>query len=472
MATIIIKNSGGSAVDIDDLGISIPATSQRTLLQTSGGEFTLDELDASSDLYTLVNAGTLVVNNGSSDLSTANGLLHLRIDTDWEIDDSYYTKTELQTSGSSNVHWDNITNAPAIGSVDWLDAGICRIEQLSSSPPASPSTNDFYIDTDDDHLYKYDGSSWNDQGAPATNDIVINKADNNIYKWNGSSWVSSSPSENNAMIVSDDGDSKQAQYVYNGTTWVKMADIDWGDHGSLSGLGDDDHTQYHNDTRGDARYYRQNQHINSSAGAADSGKPVVLDVTGHIDSSMIDDSDIDHGSIGGLADDDHTQYHNDTRGDARYYRQNQFINSSSGATDAAKPILTDATGKIDISFLPADADTNVMVADFGRGRSNQNSQWLRNSTGSVSNKTGPRAPKAITIVGMSVQTANNANATFYIRKNGASTNLGNVALSGVSGNHSYSLSINLSAGEFIGVYMDVSSGNVDHPIVQVYYTWQ
>lgn len=27
------------------------------------------------------------------------------------------------------------------------------------------------------------------------------------------------------------------------------------DHGALSGLGDDDHTQYHNDTRGDIRYY-------------------------------------------------------------------------------------------------------------------------------------------------------------------------------------------------------------------------
>jgi hypothetical protein len=26
------------------------------------------------------------------------------------------------------------------------------------------------------------------------------------------------------------------------------------DHSSLAGLGDDDHTQYHNDTRGDARY--------------------------------------------------------------------------------------------------------------------------------------------------------------------------------------------------------------------------
>jgi hypothetical protein len=27
------------------------------------------------------------------------------------------------------------------------------------------------------------------------------------------------------------------------------------DHGNLTGLGDDDHTQYHNDARGDARYY-------------------------------------------------------------------------------------------------------------------------------------------------------------------------------------------------------------------------
>ena len=31
------------------------------------------------------------------------------------------------------------------------------------------------------------------------------------------------------------------------------------DHGLLLGLGDDDHTQYHNNTRGDARYYTQSQ---------------------------------------------------------------------------------------------------------------------------------------------------------------------------------------------------------------------
>lgn len=38
------------------------------------------------------------------------------------------------------------------------------------------------------------------------------------------------------------------------------------DHGTLPGLGDDDHTQYHNDTRGDARYYQQSQ-VDSLLGA-------------------------------------------------------------------------------------------------------------------------------------------------------------------------------------------------------------
>lgn len=48
--------------------------------------------------------------------------------------------------------------------------------------------------------------------------------------------------------------------------------------------------------------------INTSAGAADAGKPIVLDADGHIDATMINDADIDHGSLGGLLDDDHTQY--------------------------------------------------------------------------------------------------------------------------------------------------------------------
>lgn len=36
-----------------------------------------------------------------------------------------------------------------------------------------------------------------------------------------------------------------------------IAALEVTDHGALSGLDDDDHTQYHNDTRGDARYIRK-----------------------------------------------------------------------------------------------------------------------------------------------------------------------------------------------------------------------
>ncbi len=50
------------------------------------------------------------------------------------------------------------------------------------------------------------------------------------------------------------------------------------------------------------------EHINSSAGVGSAGLPIVLDAAGKIDSSMINLGSIDHGALTGLGDDDHTQY--------------------------------------------------------------------------------------------------------------------------------------------------------------------
>jgi len=68
------------------------------------------------------------------------------------------------------------------------------------------------------------------------------------------------------------------------------------DHGELTGLEDDDHTQYHNDSRGDSRYSQ----LDHSHDAYD----------GHIASGEIHftEASIDHGSISGLDDNDHPQY--------------------------------------------------------------------------------------------------------------------------------------------------------------------
>lgn len=49
--------------------------------------------------------------------------------------------------------------------------------------------------------------------------------------------------------------------------------------------------------------------------------------------------------------------------DARYYRENEFINASTGVSDAAKPILTDAAGLIDTSFI--DVSGLEAVLDHG-----------------------------------------------------------------------------------------------------------
>ena len=110
-----------------------------------------------------------------------------------------------------------------------------------------------------------------------------------------------------------------------------IAAVDGGvtDHGALTGLDDDDHSQYHTDARGDARYSALG-HTHAAtdivsgtiatarlgSGTANSSSFLRGDQTWQTISSGV----TDHGALTGLADDDHSQYHTDARGDARYLR--------------------------------------------------------------------------------------------------------------------------------------------------------
>ena len=92
------------------------------------------------------------------------------------------------------------------------------------------------------------------------------------------------------------------------------------DHGDLSGLGDDDHTQYYNQTRGDARYLQSvpQQDHGGLAGLGDDDHTQYYNQTRGDARYLRSVPQQDHGGLAGLGDDDHGQYYNQTRGDARY----------------------------------------------------------------------------------------------------------------------------------------------------------
>lgn len=212
MWAVIIKNNEITDYTIEDLGITVDATSSINF----HAQFSYDELASSDDLREAIQNGDLVVNDGVSDLSTADGVNYLSLENLKHLEENYYNKTELQTSGQSAVHWGNITNAPSFGSVSWLEPTKARILGFYSVAPAG-TEGDFYVDTDDDHLYRFTSSSWIDQGVSAGDRIIaLDSTSENIFEYTGSTWDDAGqPSDNDAVIVDDDGDFKPSMYVYD-----------------------------------------------------------------------------------------------------------------------------------------------------------------------------------------------------------------------------------------------------------------
>ena len=143
--------------------------------------------------------------------------------------------------------------------IEWQDS---VLDRDLSAPPGGPTTGDRYI-------------------VKPTGTGAWNTHDNEIAEWDGAAWQFTVPTV--GMTVAIDDENKNIRW--NGSAWVFFGTTI--DHGNLAGTGDDDHTQYHNDARGDARYFRETEHLDSSAGAGDAGKPIKLDSNGEVDSSML-----------------------------------------------------------------------------------------------------------------------------------------------------------------------------------------
>ena len=117
MWQVIIKNNDASDYLVEDLGISVVSSGSVNFHE----QFTYDEISGSDDLRTAVNNSDLVVNNGVADLSTISGTNYLTLENLYHLESNYYDKVELQTSGQSEVHWDNVTDTPSFTERNTLD---------------------------------------------------------------------------------------------------------------------------------------------------------------------------------------------------------------------------------------------------------------------------------------------------------------------------------------------------------------
>lgn len=156
-----------------------------------------------------------------------------------------------------------------IEGIEWQDS---VFDRDLATPPGSPSTGDRYI------VASSPTGAWSGHT-------------NHIAEWNGAAWQFTVPTVGMSAPVDDEN----VYLRWNGSAWTNFgASVD---HGALAGLGDDDHTQYHNNTRGDARYFQKTEFIATSAGAGDAGKPVKTGASGRLPTSLIDDDAITFAKI-------------------------------------------------------------------------------------------------------------------------------------------------------------------------------
>lgn len=204
------------------------------------------------------------------------------------------------------------------------------------------------------------------------------------------------------------GTANNTTYLRGDGAWATIPSDGVTDHGLLTGLADDDHAQYHTDARGDARYSllghthsianitNLQATLDTKASTAHThsyepvlGNPagngyVLASTTAGTRSWVAMTSGVtDHGALTGLADDDHTQYYNQTRGDARYRQLSVAVPwadlsgvPTTFTSSAHSHVIADVTGLQTAldgkaatshthSYQPLDADLTAIAALAG-----------------------------------------------------------------------------------------------------------
>ena len=185
----------------------------------SRGEYSKFTLNVGSLIFEY--KAKLVADPGNKYIALDGGFGPVQFTNYWTTDQTWYNiKIEVSSTGIANVYYDSVL-------------------------VITTSTSNLFFN---ELMFWFHGGNKDGviQGVQFRNIIV-----------SGSSiigtWADTyTPILNDCVIVQNDGDGRAAQYWFNGTIWIKISDVDWGNHGSLSGLLNDDHPQYLNVDRHNA----------------------------------------------------------------------------------------------------------------------------------------------------------------------------------------------------------------------------
>lgn len=133
------------------------------------------------------------------------------------------------------------------------------------------------------------------------------------------------------------------------------------DHGALTGLDDDDHLQYHNDARGDARYYTQSAINTALAGKSNTGHLHAIGDVSNLQTTLDGKSATGHGHV--IGDVTGLQGALDGKASASHNHDADYAalghnHSSSDVTD-----LTETVQDIVGAFIVAGTDITVQYDD-------------------------------------------------------------------------------------------------------------
>jgi hypothetical protein len=415
-----IRNDSTADVFIEDLGINVPAGDTIDFAE----QFTYPEISESDDLRAAVGGGDLVLNGYDGDLSAADGLTYLEIVHIYYLEDNYYSKVELQTPGDSIVDWENIVNVPPFGFFTWGEPVQARVLKIQATPPVGPASGDFYVDTDNNYLYKWDGTAWIDMKHLVDGDRVINldSTSENIYDLESGTWTDlGQPEDNTAVIVNFDYNDLPALWVYDDEIllgWIRIADSEMFTANTLD------------------QAYDQ--------GGPGAGRTI------YVDSGAVQLS-----ASGGYAPLELTDL---------------ASAPTTGLADGQLAVINGLLYEYD-DVRTKWLSVQKITLFFGRSGNTKN-QYLNFGVGTLaSNNSGFRIPRNAIIVSLSGQLDAVGTCDIRIRKNGTATNIATLAIAAAQGASDNTINVDLAAGDYLHSYLDAVAG-VSDPVLIVEIAWR